>query len=421
MRIIFNIILLISLSPALAWGAAISSLAILDLQPLEKVNTNESHQISEIIRSELIRSEFIRVIESSQTKGLLKEHQFQQTGLSSDAIIQLGKLLKADYLLTGSISRDKKTIVISVRVLSARTGENLHAVNLFTNEELFFRHVFDICDGVSSSILTASMGNTVKNIERMLHQENYVEAEKRLLMYERVFGEDTELTRLRGSVKEGLITYHIRLAEKYISERNPSKSYFHSRRALVMAPQKKESISIYKKTLKAYDRYREEEYRLTLTKARSQLNKEKHLPARQTLEQYYSSHGSGKIDEDFINLYNEIEKGLNDFRYSQAKHLSRLPFLINFHKIEENDLVHYSTRLGSARKKLLSSIESEPENNRNSRLLVKVNQNVDNVYEAYRETSDEKKFLLPANETTGAWPSPLYLQEQLGATVHPLT
>lgn len=123
MRRFCLLILLISfLFTIPAYPAEKVRIAIIDLQG-KQVSKNMASGISDIIRSDLVDTGLFLVVERNQMNEILKEQGLQMTGCTDDACaVQVGKLLSANKMLVGEITRMGRSILITIRIVDVEKG-----------------------------------------------------------------------------------------------------------------------------------------------------------------------------------------------------------------------------------------------------------------------------------------------------------
>lgn len=91
---------------------------------------------AETLRSALIQLQRITVIEREQIEQVLREQQFNRSGLvEGNSAVELGRLLGANAIVVGSVTRFGETYLINARALDATTGEALAASQVTTTRE----------------------------------------------------------------------------------------------------------------------------------------------------------------------------------------------------------------------------------------------------------------------------------------------
>ncbi|HUT99246.1 MAG TPA: CsgG/HfaB family protein [bacterium] len=108
---------------AVAGLAEQPAIAIVDF---EAVNCDEgiAKAVGEIMRTEIIATGRFRVIERAQLAKIIEEHSFQLSGMvDASTIAEFGKLVGADYVAVGSVSRLAGTYTVAVRYIDVETAE----------------------------------------------------------------------------------------------------------------------------------------------------------------------------------------------------------------------------------------------------------------------------------------------------------
>jgi WD40 repeat protein len=71
----------------------------------------------------LANFDYITLVERKQIESILKEQQFQLSGLTEEEGVAVGKILKADNVLLGSVGKLGSSMVLSARIISVETGK----------------------------------------------------------------------------------------------------------------------------------------------------------------------------------------------------------------------------------------------------------------------------------------------------------
>jgi len=87
--------------------------------------------VSDRLRSELVNSGVFRVMEREEMENILKEQGFQQSGGCDEAscLVQVGRLLGVQRMVSGSIGKVDNFWTISLRMLNVATAEILFTVD----------------------------------------------------------------------------------------------------------------------------------------------------------------------------------------------------------------------------------------------------------------------------------------------------
>lgn len=112
-----------SAEPALPPGVAVK-LAILSFE-----SRGVSSEIADVALSSLSNGlanvDYVTLVERKQIETILKEQQFQLSGLTEEEGVSVGRLLKADVILLGNVGKLGTSIIFSARLISVETGKVL--------------------------------------------------------------------------------------------------------------------------------------------------------------------------------------------------------------------------------------------------------------------------------------------------------
>lgn len=87
------------------------------------VNTNTALTLSDRLRIELVKYNFINVLERSRIDAILEEQAIQMSGCVDKCLVEVGKLLGATSIITGSIGKVGDYYTINARKINATTGK----------------------------------------------------------------------------------------------------------------------------------------------------------------------------------------------------------------------------------------------------------------------------------------------------------
>jgi TolB-like protein len=104
------------------------SIPVLSIAPLQNNTGNEQYDalaegFADMLVAAFSKQESVKVVERQRFKDLLKEHKLSLMGLDDpvNAVI-VGKLLKADQIIVGGISKPKDVLVINVHAYEIKTA-----------------------------------------------------------------------------------------------------------------------------------------------------------------------------------------------------------------------------------------------------------------------------------------------------------
>ena len=141
-----------------AFGNGLPVIAVLDFEP-KKVDSDTSELVSELLGIEFVKSGKFQVVERTKMKSIIEEQKLQLAGLTgSDFAEKLGKMLAADKLVIGTVTKIGDTIHITAKVVDSESGviEKAESVEVVSENAL--------SDGVKklAGSLTGSQGSQVK-------------------------------------------------------------------------------------------------------------------------------------------------------------------------------------------------------------------------------------------------------------------
>ena len=87
------------------------------------INSNTARTLSDRLRIELVKYNFINVLERSMIDAILEEQAIQMSGCVDECLVEVGKLLGATSIITGSIGKVGDYYTINARKINATTGK----------------------------------------------------------------------------------------------------------------------------------------------------------------------------------------------------------------------------------------------------------------------------------------------------------
>ena len=87
------------------------------------INSNTARTLSDRLRIELVKYNFINVLERSRIDAILEEQAIQISGCVDKCLVEVGKLLGATSIITGSIGKVGDYYTINARKINATTGK----------------------------------------------------------------------------------------------------------------------------------------------------------------------------------------------------------------------------------------------------------------------------------------------------------
>ena len=87
------------------------------------INSNIARTLSDRLRIELVKYNFINVLERSRIDAILEEQAIQMSVCVDECLVEVGKLLGATSIITGSIGKVGDYYTINARKINATTGK----------------------------------------------------------------------------------------------------------------------------------------------------------------------------------------------------------------------------------------------------------------------------------------------------------
>jgi len=114
--------LLLLINPASLFSQQIP-IAILDFDAFG-ISDMEAVGLSNRLRNELFRLGRYKVVDRGMMENILGEQDFQQSGCTSnDCLVEVGRILGAQQMVGGSISKIGETFTVSARLVDVASGE----------------------------------------------------------------------------------------------------------------------------------------------------------------------------------------------------------------------------------------------------------------------------------------------------------
>ena len=135
------------------------NVVVLDFET-SNVSKEMGKTVCDITITELVKTKVVSVVERGQIDKVMKEQAFQLSGaVDTQQSSQLGKLLAAKKVITGSISRFDFGILINVRVVDVEKGEVEIADKSLCESE---KYLVDSCEELAVKIASRISGKTIR-------------------------------------------------------------------------------------------------------------------------------------------------------------------------------------------------------------------------------------------------------------------
>ena len=119
----------------LAWGQ--TTIAVFDLDNIN-ISKSDALILTDRLRTEMVQLKSFKVVERSKIDDLLKEQKFQMIGCVDECLIEVGKMLGATSVITGSIGSIGAYYTISAQIIED-TKYLIHFFNLPSLSQLTLR------------------------------------------------------------------------------------------------------------------------------------------------------------------------------------------------------------------------------------------------------------------------------------------
>jgi TolB-like protein len=144
------------------------TVAVMDF---ESVGSEEhlGKAVAEIMRTDLISTGEFRVLERSQLEKALSEQKLQKSGLIDDkSVVELGKLLGANFIIIGSVVKMGTAYTINARMIDMKTGEATLGRNVTGND-------LNLLANLSHTLLDSLFGSSGKLKVSPIFEEHFTD------------------------------------------------------------------------------------------------------------------------------------------------------------------------------------------------------------------------------------------------------
>ncbi len=101
------------------------------------VSNLEASALTDRLRTEIINLGTVKVVERAEMDEILREQGYQQTGcFTSECMVEVGKLIGAEKIISGSISKVGNTYSVNARIINVETGEIKNSITYDLNGEI---------------------------------------------------------------------------------------------------------------------------------------------------------------------------------------------------------------------------------------------------------------------------------------------
>lgn len=229
------------------------TVAIFTLENKTGIDAEQAEQITNYLSRSITSNPIFNVVEREKIQKVFEEQNFQLSGMVDDnQIIEFGKMLAAQQLLMGSVGKLFGKIVISLKLVSAESGQIILADTIYTEEKQIFEDLDRLGTTVTNNSIDSRREVDVQMIRQLIDKKNYIEAKKSLDLYIRENDLDTDAQAFWDEIIPYLTDEYYRQAEK----QRKSKNFGRAKEYINLAI----SLSIEEKYFQLRDRiYLEEE------------------------------------------------------------------------------------------------------------------------------------------------------------------
>ncbi len=155
--------------------------AMLPFEAQAGVEPGDAMAITEIVRAALAGvNEFI-VIENEAVASIIDETGLDPNNGSSAAILRImAERLKADYAITGAVSVDEGTIILSVRLIDAASARVIFVHRGTSTEALVHREIRLYAEGIANEVVAMTAGATIDNVLKLMKLDLLDDASRKL-------------------------------------------------------------------------------------------------------------------------------------------------------------------------------------------------------------------------------------------------
>ena len=133
------------------------TIAVLTFEAKSGVSKGEASTLSDRLRSMLVARNIFIVLERGKMNEVLEEQGFQQTGCTStECVVEAGKLLNVQKMVSGSIGKLGQTYTIDLSLINVETAQI---------EKSFFRNykgeidgLLEVMESITNQIIQAARG-----------------------------------------------------------------------------------------------------------------------------------------------------------------------------------------------------------------------------------------------------------------------
>ena len=146
---------LLAVTASAATAQQVPTVAVLDLNAFSVSLEDASavgRGIAAMITTELSERPEVRIVDRQQIEEVLRRQQISvgATGVADDAAMQIGRLLGAHYIVTGSVALDPRRARLDLRMIDVETGGVVNPVKETGDRD----ELIDLAERVAAMLVT---------------------------------------------------------------------------------------------------------------------------------------------------------------------------------------------------------------------------------------------------------------------------
>lgn len=129
-------------------------LLVVDFKAKEGVSRATAETVTGFIRTSMVKLDLFTVVERSSLESLVKEQALQETGITENKAVEIGRMLAAEKILTGTVSVLKDGFAINGNIIDVEEGRiNFSASETADREDLLAIAAENLCRRIAGRIL----------------------------------------------------------------------------------------------------------------------------------------------------------------------------------------------------------------------------------------------------------------------------
>jgi len=177
-------------------NAKMDRVAVLDFRAKNKVTKTEAQTMCDLFRSALVKEDIYEVLDRNNMDNIFKEMEFQQTGCTDQScVIEIGKMLNAEYVFSGTFTKLGKVYVVTVEMTDIKSGKikktaNEKYANIEDSDTAARNLVVSLTGGFFKEVINRKISDDEKKKE---DEKNRKEEEKNRKQEEKIKKEEEKI------------------------------------------------------------------------------------------------------------------------------------------------------------------------------------------------------------------------------------